>query len=108
MPERWQSELRKLRDLSAPEKLPLPRRDSGVVGPSRRQRGVALVVAVGVFAGAGLFVWRAFKPVGGSVAGGSPASEGRLPPSAARISCREHKTVVLDRVVRPQPDGVHL
>ncbi len=62
MPERWQRELRKLRDEEMPDTL----RELAERGPQRdlphdgRQRLVAGLVAFAVFAAAGAFAWRAF------------------------------------------------
>jgi hypothetical protein len=111
MPERWETELRKLRTLSPPETVPEPRRhERGVPGPSRRQRAVALVVSFAVFAGAGFFVWSAFDDSDRR----TPATDHSLPaeapqlPTVGRISCTKQGTRVETPVIRPQPDGVHL
>src|SRR5438477_5272976 len=132
MPERWQSELQKLRDLSAPENPPVPRRVSGVVGPSRRQRAIAVAVALLVFAGAGAFALQALGSHGettpgaqfssrcvrasemfrnqpaGRVAGCPGPSPIGLPPDVGRVVCTDHETHVETPVIRPQGDGVHL
>jgi hypothetical protein len=110
MPERWESELRKLRTLSVPETVPQPGRyEHGIPGPSRVQRAVALVVSLAVFAGAAFFAWYAFGSGGdGSPAGDHSPAASTLPPDVGRISCTKHGTQVWTPVIRPKPDGVHL
>ena len=79
MPERWQRELRKLRD----EEMPDTVRERAERGPQRdlphdgRQRLVAGLVAFAVFAAAGAFAWRAFDGAGtvGTEPTPSPAPE---------------------------------
>jgi hypothetical protein len=108
MPERWETEVRKLRSLTPPETVPEPHRNVGVAGPPMRQRAVAAVVALAVFAGGGVLVWRAFAPASRPGVGNIPIGEGPLPPNVGRIRCLEHRTVLMDRAIRPQNDGIHL
>src|SRR3982750_1756470 len=104
MPERWHSELQKLRSLSPPEVVPTPNRSSGVVGPSTRQRAMAAVVALVVFAVAGAFAWGALNmaPTAELSAPPPPVSAHLHPfPLVGRIAC-SHGTRVLDGVIAPQ------
>lgn len=72
MTERWENELRRLRGIQVPERVRLrtdePRGDGM---PPRPHRVVAAVVAFSVFAVAGAFAWRAFRPASVSTLGGS-------------------------------------
>jgi hypothetical protein len=111
MPERWQTEVRKLRTLTPPETVPSPRRhERTVAGPSMRHRAVALVVSFAVFAGAGYFVWHAFA-VGHRR---SPATERSIMadvpqlPTVGRIRCTDRATRVETPVIEAQADGIHL
>jgi hypothetical protein len=73
MTERWENELQQLREIRLPEHVRL-RVDEGPRGhglPPRPHRVVAAVVAFSVFAVAGAFAWRAFRPTAGSTLGGS-------------------------------------
>lgn len=73
MPERWQSELRRLRTVDMPPTLH-DRIEAGPSGDrerSGRSRVVAAVVALGVFVAAGAFAWQAFRPTEGR--DGAPA-----------------------------------
>jgi hypothetical protein len=87
MPERWERELRKLRDLDVEEAQIRDRVDRGPSGdgtPPRRDRLVAGTVAMVVFIAAGVFAVRAFVP--GSpkgIVGDTPSVE--PPPSADQI-----------------------
>jgi hypothetical protein len=68
MSERWQREVRKLRDVEPGSgvwddaRARTPHRDDGL--PPARQRIIAGAVAIAVFVGAGLFVWQTFRPSG--------------------------------------------
>jgi hypothetical protein len=64
MPERWQRELRRLREVNvAPSVLERartgPRRE---LPPPRRQRAIAVIVAFAVFIAGGAFAWHALRP----------------------------------------------
>lgn len=70
MPERWELELRKLRDVEVREPLVRQRVDSGPSEhrpPTRRDRVAAGVVAVIVFLAACAFAWRALAPSGDQI-----------------------------------------
>ncbi len=65
MPERWERELRKLRDVEVDEPTVRERIERGPSPEghrSRRERLVAGAVAFAVFVAAGAFVWNAFSP----------------------------------------------
>lgn len=78
MPERWERELRKLRESEMPEGV-RPRAEEGPRGhgaASPRQRIVAATVAFAVFLGAGVFAWQAFRPTGEGTPGGDAREPG--------------------------------
>jgi hypothetical protein len=112
MPERWLAELRKLRMLDLPGDVPQPKRDAGVIGPSRAQRVLALAVALTVFAGAALIVWQAFGS--GSNRTAAPGHDPSIVPSrvsfpdVGRISCTKKGTHIRTPLIQPQKDGVHV
>ena len=67
MTERWQKQLRKLREIEPPAdgwQRAETRDPSGDGLPPPRQRIAAGIVAFGVFAAAGAFGWTAFRPTG--------------------------------------------
>jgi hypothetical protein len=73
VPERWERELRKLRQAEMPAGI-WTRETEGPRGervPPVRQRILAATVAFAVFLGAGVFAWQAFRPTGGGPGGGS-------------------------------------
>ncbi len=112
MPERWETEVRKLRSLTPPDTVPEPRRNVGVAGPPMRQRAVAAIVALAVFAGGGVFVWQALgRDSTGTLRRPSTRSFGQASvsfPDVGRIRCTKNGTHVQTGVVQPQQDGVHL
>lgn len=77
MTERWEHRLRELRVETPPEMWRRiqegPRNTPQLGSPRRRERVLAAVVALAVFAAAGAFAWRAFGP--------GPARVGASPPT---------------------------
>lgn len=71
MPERWERELRKLRDVHVPEPSVRERVERGPSSdhvPGRGERLTAGIVAVVVFLAAGAFAWQALAPGDGETA----------------------------------------
>ena len=104
MPERWEHELDKLREVRPPSGLRErveggPRSDGSPALPGRRQRLVAAVVALTVFVAAGVLVVRAF---GGNERDGTIVGSGTPTASPSVVG----DVIVIDAAVDPaDPTG---
>jgi hypothetical protein len=108
--ERWRAELTGLPRLDDPERA-WQRASTGIPTepapqlPPTRQRIGAAVVALALFAGAGVFVYSAFGGNEGSVGG---PEEDASDASVLRIRCDGERAEVQTPFVRAHPDGVHV
>jgi hypothetical protein len=112
MSERWLDEVRKLRNLDAPESV-WERALQGPNQPSREppaRRWVAALVAVGVFLIGLAAAWLAFAPDSGDKPAVEPSPTVSLSsiPEVASVICNREGVRTTTPVVRAQPDGIHV
>jgi hypothetical protein len=69
------------------------------LGPSARQRAIAVLVSVAVVSAAGTLLWRAT---------GSASDASSAPPGVLRVRCDADSIEVLTPVVAAQSDGLHV
>jgi hypothetical protein len=108
MSERWQQEVRKLRDVEPTPGIweeAMGRPPSGTSDddhPPTRKRLIAGALALIVFIVAGAFAWQAFRP-NDRLSFAEPSVSDVL-----RIRCDARSIEVLTPVVAAQPDGLHV
>jgi hypothetical protein len=108
MSERWQQEVRKLRDVEPTPGIwedAMGRPPSGSSDddhPPTRKRLIAGALALVVFIVAGAFAWQAFRP-NDRLSFAEPSVSDVL-----RVRCDAQSLEVLTPVVAAQPDGIHV
>jgi hypothetical protein len=108
MSERWQQEVRKLRDVEPTPGIwedAMGRPPSGTGDddhPPTRKRLIAGALALVVFIVAGAFAWQAFRP-NDRLSFAEPSVSDVL-----RVRCNAQSIEVLTPVVAAQPDGLHV
>jgi hypothetical protein len=107
MPEEWEVEVRRLREIKAPASLDhrVAEGPRGDLPEPRSRRIVAAIVALGLFAAASGGLWFAFRPTSpGRVAGDTSAVEDVLVVTCAEEGAPQISTPV----VGTHPNGIHV